>query len=109
MGELTLFDVRPPSANEQAALPLRGTIAGAYAAWRGTAEGARLFDVMRWRALALVRAGEGRVSVKGLVEWCRAEYKQEINNSHTSLIARELLQWEPELHGKIECRQRNAT
>ena len=107
---LGLFDfpVRPPATDESRVLPLAGTIEGAYQAWRATAEGSWLFDVMRWRALALVRAGESRVGTKALVEWARAQHKATINNDFTALIARELLENEAELHGAIECRQRSA-
>jgi hypothetical protein len=89
-------------------LELPETTEGRYAEWRKTDDGRRLFEIMRWRAVALVRAGEQRVGAKALFEWVRSTHHVSIDNTFTALVGRELLDCEPELKDKIHLRERRA-
>ncbi len=102
------FAIRKPSDSEQRTLPIRGTIQGEYDAWRATELGQHIYDVIRYRALALVRAGEARIGMKALFEWARSTQKVTLDNNYTALVARELLDREPELRDVVELRQRTA-
>lgn len=99
-----------PAVNlaEQREMAIGGTLEARYWAWRATEDGVLVYGAIRDEALREVRAGNTRVSSKGLVEWARRTYRIHVNNSYTAHIARELYDTEPELRGALELRERNA-
>lgn len=109
---LPLFDFpkRPPARPvEQPSLELAGTIAGRYAAWRTTRDGATAFESFRARALAQAALGASRLSSSGIVEAIRADLHITINNDFRALMAREAAADCPKLRGLFRIRQRTAT
>lgn len=94
--------VRPA---EQRRFPLTGSLEARYQRWRATEDGERVFGQIRAIALGLARAGAPLVRVKGIVDG-EIRPKESVNNSHLSMIARELYDTEPELRDLIELRER---
>jgi hypothetical protein len=105
---VTAFPVSPPAAGEQLALPLEGTLAGRYAAWRQTADGLRVFLEIERRVLARANRGDERVEINDVTADLRQDWAVAINNSWRALISRELLARHAFLRGKIETRRRRA-
>jgi len=97
----------PPADAEQDALPLDGTIQGAYAAWLATSDGERAFRAFGMMAQRDARDGV-RLSAKSITERVRAMLKLKINNSFTALLARDAERSWPELRGQFEKRERTA-
>lgn len=106
--ELPLFAQAPPAGTEQRQLPLPGTIAERYAAWRQTEDGQRAWAWIAERAIGEVARGATRLSAKGLVEACRHDLHIRINNIATPYIARELEDTYDITRGLFELRRRTA-
>lgn len=107
----TLFDfpTAPVAARvEQREIPLGGTIAERYLAWRTTEDGQRAWGWIARRALEEVAQGATRLSAKALVEACREQLHVRINNVATPCIARELEEQYPITRGLFELRRRTA-
>jgi hypothetical protein len=102
---VTAFPVSPPAAGEQLALPLEGTLAGRYAAWRQTADGLRVFLEIERRVLARANSGETRVEINDLVADLRRAWKVGIDNDHRAYIARSLIERHPFLGTTIKIRR----
>jgi hypothetical protein len=94
--------------SEQRALPLPGTLAARYAAWRGTEEGERVFRFLQSEAWERVRAGARRLSIDELWVLARATLRLKLNNSYRAPAVRELQEAEPALRGHFETRKRTA-
>ena len=93
---------------EQRPLPLPGTLAGAYAAWRGTEEGERVFRFVQSEAVGDARAGARRLSIDAYTQAARRAFRLKINDHHRAFLARELEEAEPCLRGLFEKRKRTA-
>jgi hypothetical protein len=93
---------------EQRNIGLPGSIDADYAAWRGTADGQRVYAAVVDRAIGLVAGGATRLSIGALVEWVRSTLRLSVNNDYRALIARELVDSEPGLAELIEMRTRKA-
>jgi len=79
----------------------------AYLEWRGTRDGSCVWAYLKARVRELLlHKPDPRISVKGLVEACRAELKVEINNTYTAWLADDLVRWDPRLLNLIERRRR---
>lgn len=96
--------------DEQWVLPIPGTLAASYGAWRDSEQGESVVRLMAYLALREVGAGATRVGIKWLGEEVRKRAKVKVNNSHLALIARELKMAHPDRLGRaIHCRVRRAT
>jgi hypothetical protein len=110
---VTAFPVSPPAAGEQLALPLEGTLAGRYAAWRQTADGLRVFLEIERRVLARANSGSRehpieRIEVNHIWSSVRAELKVKANNDFRAPAARELIARAPWLKAVIEIRRQRS-
>ena len=106
-----LFDwtPSPPSpAEEQREIPLPGTIADRYRAWRETDEGRLVYRWCRDRAVQDAQDGARRIGSKALVERCRWMLKVKVNNIFTAELAREIQERNPVTRGLFEMRQRRS-
>lgn len=102
-----VFDLPAPPTGPEADVP--GPDANRHAAyleWRQTRDGACAWVWIKGQASRLGAMDATRISVKGLVEQCRAELKVEINNTYTAWIADDLVRWDPRLLNLIERRRR---
>ncbi len=106
-GDTTLF---APLDHETA--PVASTtpqsLGAKFAAWRVTQDGVRAFEAIDQLAREQYQANTQRIGVKELVESVRKSTHIHINNSYTSLIARDLVDLYPEYRDLIELRPRNA-
>lgn len=109
MTDLFSWPEAPPAPpSEQRALPLPGSIAERYAAWRATPEGQQVFTWMVATVEADCRAGTRRLSTKALTERARALFHVKCNNDYTPELARELQGAVPASRGRFEQRRRTA-
>lgn len=108
---LPLFDwpQAPPAEAEPHVLPLDGTIAARYAAWRQTADGERVFLAFVAEGLGEVARGATRLSAKACWERVRARLRLPMNNDHHAPMVREVEDRYPELRGLYEKRMRRAS
>ena len=108
---LPLFDWPqvPPAEAEPHVLPLEGTIAARYAAWRQTEDGERVFLAFVAEGLGEVARGATRLSAKACWERVRARLRVPINNSFTALVVRDAESACPTLKGLYEKRMRRAS
>lgn len=109
---MDLFDPWPerPQAHraEQREIPLGGTIAQRYEAWRDTEDGQAAYRWMQREAIRDVQAGTKRLSAKSLAERCRAVLHVRFDNRYTPEIAREIQEMNPTTRGLFELRRRTA-
>jgi hypothetical protein len=103
--DLPLFAPVPSGPPCRMVASHRGNTLAGYQDWRLTPDGIKVWEMIRSRALAL--SGR-RISTKALVEEARAALRVEINNSHTSRIADELVARYPHLLSSIERRTRKS-
>jgi hypothetical protein len=96
----------PPSGPATAEAGARANSHAAYAAWRETGDGLKVWLAVEQRALDLYGAGARRISTKALVELARASLKLEINNTYTAWLADDLIRKHPQLRDVIERRAR---
>ncbi len=99
----------PPATDENRVLPIEGTDEGRYRAWRKTEDGARVYEWIALYALAKADAGAKRISINAAMEGARAALRLPCNNTHRSLISRDLVETYPRLRGPIELRERKAS
>ena len=105
---MSTFPTAPSVAGSQLALALEGTHAGAYAAWRKTPDGMRIFLEVERRVVARSNAGEQRIETNDIVADLRRDWKVGIDNDHRAYLSDELITRHPELHTKIKRRRRRA-
>ena len=89
------------------------TLQGRFDAWLRSDDGLRVYTHVRDRAFALLDRGIRHYGMKALVEAARFDYRLKvgpdadgfkINNSYTSLLARQLMADYPALEGFFETR-----
>ena len=103
------FPTRPAAPRgEQRVLPIRGTIAERYRAWRATEDGQGVWAWIVQRALEEVASGATRLSAKELTEAARHHLHIQVNNVFTPELARELEERHPMLRGLFELRKRQS-
>lgn len=103
-----VFDLPAPPTGPAVETPTREQNRyAAYVEWRQSREGACAWVSIKDRVRELLlHKAEPRISVKGLVEQCRAEMTVKINNTYTAWIADDLVRWDPRLLNLIERRKR---
>ena len=93
-GALDLFGESPPARSVRIAQ-------GAFEASRETELGRRVYEVLRYRALALVRAGCAPVLVSSLMEWSETTQHLVLAGEWAGALAAALMEQEPDLRGKL--------
>ena len=99
---------RPAARTEQRALPLPGTLAGKYAAWRKTPDGELLFRRFEGAVLLALKDRPARLSGKFIWEQLRAKYHHSADNSFATFAVYELEDLFPCLVGLFKHKKQTA-